>query len=171
MTSGFISVFSCAWFDSVCMFMSVYWRFGKIKRFIREGGSDPVRRWSGMCKARFAFCVVFLSFVDRPRMLCIMVGFGPEEQLCSVKRPCRLHRCSLECCNDWYEGPDSGVILSVRTYRLLGRRRCGLARRRQHVHGWFCWLRCTSRCVPLIVGRRPRYSVSGLVWNRRTVMK
>ena len=27
--------------------------------------------------------------------------------------------------------------------------------RRQHVHGWCRWLRCTSRCVPPIVGWRP----------------
>ena len=33
----------------------------------------------------YAPLAVFPSVVDWPRMLCIMVGFGPEEQLCSVQ--------------------------------------------------------------------------------------
>ena len=75
MTSGLISVFSCAWFDSVYMFMSVFWRFGKITRFIREGGlgSCSTVEWH-----------VFPLVVARPKMLDILVGMDQKDSCALV---------------------------------------------------------------------------------------
>ena len=47
------------------MFMSVYCRFGKITRFIREGGIGS--------------CAVFPLVVDRPKMLGILVGMNQKD--------------------------------------------------------------------------------------------